>query len=352
MVGGVSRLTLSPSPLIAVNNTSGVPKCTIRAGDISNLEAGSPITLTFAAVSLNSSDTSNTNDYTYGAGTAFTVSTQGTYSGTISYTGGNQTLYTLPNPWSGYAYVGLFYQIASDEGFNNIVTFGVIVSSGVSSVSGTISNNTIGFQASFPTSGTYYSRFYWQRRLFSDTAAQTQFNSISSGTSTPSMAQSADATELTDRGFQVVNSALYYFRIKRDSGYYDTATPYVQIGGNLSSTGNIIAYYSDGRLKDIEGKIENPLEKIDKLNGVYYKQNKLAEEFGFINERRQVGLIAQEVNEVLPEVIDLAPFDMDVDDGTSKSGENYMTLNYDRIVPLLVECIKELKKEIEELKNK
>jgi len=122
-------------------------------------------------------------------------------------------------------------------------------------------------------------------------------------------------------------------------------------GTKLQVWGDVVANYSDGRLKNIEGKIENPLDKIEKLNGVYYTQNKLAEDFGFKNKKRQIGLIAQEVNEVLPEVIDLAPFDSLGQTNQSKSGENYMTLNYERIVPLLVECIKELKSEIEELKR-
>jgi len=122
-------------------------------------------------------------------------------------------------------------------------------------------------------------------------------------------------------------------------------------GTKLQVWGDVVANYSDGRLKNIEGKIENPLDKIEKLNGVYYTQNKLAEDFGFKNKKRQIGLIAQEVNEVLPEVIDLAPFDSIGQTNQSKSGENYMTLNYERIVPLLVECIKELKSEIEELKR-
>jgi hypothetical protein len=122
-------------------------------------------------------------------------------------------------------------------------------------------------------------------------------------------------------------------------------------GTKLQVWGDVVANYSDGRLKNIEGRIENPLDKIEKLNGVYYTQNKLAEDFGFKNKKRQIGLIAQEVNEVLPEVIDLAPFDSIGQTNQSKSGENYMTLNYERIVPLLVECIKELKSEIEELKR-
>ena len=54
------------------------------------------------------------------------------------------------------------------------------------------------------------------------------------------------------------------------------------------------------------------------------------------------GLFAQDVQEVLPEAVHPAPFD--VDGGESISGENYLTIQYEKVVPLLVEAIKELRK--------
>jgi hypothetical protein len=53
----------------------------------------------------------------------------------------------------------------------------------------------------------------------------------------------------------------------------------------------------------------------------------------------------------MPQIVKAAPFDIG-DNGISKSGENYKTLQYERVVPLLVEAIKELKREVEELKSK
>jgi hypothetical protein len=125
----------------------------------------------------------------------------------------------------------------------------------------------------------------------------------------------------------------------------------VQVLKDIQCYGNVIAYYSDKRLKNIEGKIENPLDKIQKLNGVYYTQGEVAESFGYEkNDTKQVGLIAQEVQEVLPEIVSIAPIDND-GKGGSISGKNYLTIDYSKVVPLLVECIKELKQEIEELKK-
>ena len=125
----------------------------------------------------------------------------------------------------------------------------------------------------------------------------------------------------------------------------------VQVLKDIQCYSNVIAYFSDKRLKNIEGKIENPLDKIQKLNGVYYTQGELAESLGYEkNEKKQVGLIAQEVQEVLPEIVSIAPVDDD-GKGGSKTGEDYLTIDYSKVVPLLVECIKELKAEIEELKK-
>jgi hypothetical protein len=115
--------------------------------------------------------------------------------------------------------------------------------------------------------------------------------------------------------------------------------------GGLSVFGNIISYYSDERLKTKTANISDPLKIIDKLNGFYYTPNKLAHSFGIKNNKQEIGLSAQEVQKVLPELVDIAPFDLDKDeDGnmTSKSGENYLTLAYDRLAPIFVEAIKEL----------
>ena len=123
------------------------------------------------------------------------------------------------------------------------------------------------------------------------------------------------------------------------------------VTGDIHATGDVAAYYSDKRLKDNIVTIDNPLDKLDKLNGYYYTQSKLAEEFGYNDYSRQVGVIAQEVEEVLPEAIGIAPFDND-GNGNSKSGENYLTVKYEKIIPLLIQAVKELQAEIKELKNK
>jgi len=120
--------------------------------------------------------------------------------------------------------------------------------------------------------------------------------------------------------------------------------------GDIRATGYITAGYSDERLKDEVSVIENALDKVEQLTGIVYTQNKLAEQFGYNDYKLQVGLRAGEVKSVQPEATSLAPFDTDID-GSSISGENYLTVHYERLVPLLVEAIKELRREVRSLKQ-
>jgi hypothetical protein len=96
--------------------------------------------------------------------------------------------------------------------------------------------------------------------------------------------------------------------------------------------------------------ITNALSKVKLITGITYKHNDLAKSFGYTDESRFAGVLAQEVEAVLPEVVVPAPFDV-ADDGTSKSGENYKTVKYEKIVPLLIEAIKELSDKVNLLQN-
>jgi hypothetical protein len=136
-----------------------------------------------------------------------------------------------------------------------------------------------------------------------------------------------------------------------------TATPIRQLHvvGEIIATDNIISYYSDERLKTKIGDISEPLKIINKLNGFYYIPNELAHLNGITHNTQEIGLSAQDVQSVLPEIVKLAPFDwtIDADDHKiSKSGENYLTISYERLAPVFVEAIKELKRENRILNDK
>jgi hypothetical protein len=127
----------------------------------------------------------------------------------------------------------------------------------------------------------------------------------------------------------------------------------LHIMGNIIATGRITSGYSDKRLKIFTSNISNSLDIISNLNGYYYHPNEEALKVGFENEK-QIGLSAQEVQSVLPEIVKIAPFDMTIDDNgniTSKSGKSYLTICYERLGPIFVEAIKELTGQIKELKK-
>jgi hypothetical protein len=124
--------------------------------------------------------------------------------------------------------------------------------------------------------------------------------------------------------------------------------------GEIRATNNITAYYSDARLKKNITPIRSALSKLLSLNGVTFNANEVAEKYGYINKNEQVGVIAQEVEKVLPQIVVPAPFDIAVDeDGNeySKSGENYKTVHYEKLIPLLIEAIKEQNEDIQNLKE-
>jgi len=93
------------------------------------------------------------------------------------------------------------------------------------------------------------------------------------------------------------------------------------------------------------------------LSGVTFDWSDKVDELGFspTNKINDAGVLAQDVKAVLPQAVAPAPFDLEMDFNTnttfSKSGENYLTVQYEKIVPLLIEAIKELQREIKNLKG-
>ena len=109
--------------------------------------------------------------------------------------------------------------------------------------------------------------------------------------------------------------------------------------GEILAIDNITAYYSDEKLKTKLGNIDNALAKILTLNGFYYEANEIAQALGY-KVKREVGISAQEVQAIMPEVVAPAPID-----------DKYLTVRYERLVPLLIEAIKELTNKINVLEN-
>jgi hypothetical protein len=110
-------------------------------------------------------------------------------------------------------------------------------------------------------------------------------------------------------------------------------------GDSIRASGDIVAFYSDERLKDRHGNIQNALDKVLSLNGFHYTPNDRAQELGY-KYKEEIGVSAQEVEAVLPQLIKDAPI-----------GHGYKTLDYGKLTPLLIEAIKEQQTQIEELKE-
>lgn len=120
-----------------------------------------------------------------------------------------------------------------------------------------------------------------------------------------------------------------------DSGFVSlvntTGLTFNTANNNLVSSGDVTAF-SDARLKTNVSVISDALNKVSAINGVTFYRSDLD------IKQRQTGLIAQELQKVLPEAVVETP------DGT-------LAVAYGNVVGLLVEAIKELKSEIEGLKN-
>lgn len=129
----------------------------------------------------------------------------------------------------------------------------------------------------------------------------------------------------------------------------------LHVGGTIYAVGDVVSSYSDSRLKDKTRDVTEALSIISGLNAFYYTANDTARKFTRTDDEEKVGLSAQDVQKVLPSVVSLSAFDTELDDNgnvTSKTGQNYLTVDYARIVPILIQAIKEQQKEIDLLKEK
>ena len=118
-----------------------------------------------------------------------------------------------------------------------------------------------------------------------------------------------------------------------------TSSPGValHVTGAIYATSDITAFYSsDERLKTDITKIDSPLDKLDSMSGYTFKWKKEPE---IPHNEREVGVIAQEVREVLPEVV------MEREDGT-------LGVRYEQLIPLLIEAIKELNEKVNKLSDR
>jgi len=126
----------------------------------------------------------------------------------------------------------------------------------------------------------------------------------------------------------------YVYYDRNDTTYFADLN---STGTSIRAAGNITAYYSDIRLKTVLGPIDEPLARIKSLQGFFFEANATAQALGYA-ARREVGIAAQDCLAALPEIVTEAPIDA-----------RYLTLDYARLTPLLIEGIKALLVRVEAL---
>jgi len=119
---------------------------------------------------------------------------------------------------------------------------------------------------------------------------------------------------------------------------------YSDASGNMVAAGNMSGY-SDPRLKDDVKKISDPFSLIENINGVTFNWNNHSKLVQCKWGKRDYGVLSSEVKTVMPEVITQSISD-------EETGEVYDTVDYTKLVPVLLEAIKQLKREVDILKLK
>ena len=122
--------------------------------------------------------------------------------------------------------------------------------------------------------------------------------------------------------------------VRFDSIGVNTAAP--GTSGVIRAASDIVAFYSsDERLKDNVVVIDNALEKVESLRGVEFDWNDKQE----IYEGHDIGVIAQDVEKVLPEIVE-------------NRDNGYKAVKYEKLTAVLIEAVKELSARVKELENK
>jgi hypothetical protein len=150
-------------------------------------------------------------------------------------------------------------------------------------------------------------------------------------------------TSASEARLRIFNTTEANGIIIKENGFIGmgTSNPTVrlQVAGDIIA--NSIAGSSDTRFKTNILPIESPLQKVLKLRGVTFDWKTKEFPSRMFSENRALGFIAQEVEQVIPEVVQ-----------TENSTEGFKSVQYDKVVALLVEAIKEQQKQIEQLQQK
>ena len=333
----------SVTPVITVDSYG-------RLTTVTNTPASIPATQVTGLASSATTDTTNASNITLGTLSASRLATSGVSAGTYTYpnivvdVAGRITAASSLIPVTSFntrtgavtlassdVTGALGYTPPSTSGSGASGTWGINISGNAASVTNGVYNN----------GGTYGINITGNAATVTNGITTTNYNSYS-----PTLTGSGASGTW---GINITGSAasLSGYTINQNLGTGNNVqfnslgvgTSSSGTSGEIIATNNITAYFSDDKLKTKLGLIESALDKVCTLSGFYYEPNQTAQDLGY-KVKREVGLSAQDVQRVLPEVVVPAPID-----------NQYLTIHYERVIPLLVEAIKELKSEINQLKK-
>jgi len=169
-------------------------------------------------------------------------------------------------------------------------------------------------------------------RFWNDTAYSIYMSSTGNGTWGGRVA--GETTSDYNMYFRMSNGTNRGFVFRNNT----TNVAGIDASGNGRFIGDVVAYSSsDARLKENLEVIPNALDKVSSLTGYTFDWND--KQTAYETGKRDVGIVAQDVEAVLPEVV------------VDREETGYKAVNYEKLVPLLIEAIKELKAEVETLKK-
>ena len=308
------------TPSLASGVTAAEIRSLIGAGTSSVDGAGTPaITSNGSTPSLNSGISAAEIRSIIGAGTSSTNTTY-TASGAVTLTGTNFT-HTDTSSYGGTSAVARRYITGI-----TVDTFGHITAV----TTGTETNQSFNDTNYYVNAMSFASGTLTLTRNDGGTVTQ----SLDGRYLTSHQSLSGYATEsyVTSRGY--ITGYTEADTLNTVTGRGATTANTIQVG-LLRSTGDVVAYYSsDERLKDNISLIPNALDKVSKLRGVEFDWNDKQD----VYQGHDVGVIAQDVQEVLPELV-------------QERADGYLAVKYEKMVGLLIESIKELKTEVDDLKQ-
>ena len=270
----------------------------------------------------------------------------GPFNGTVGATTANTGVFTTLTATSGYqgAVSGPFNgtvgaSTANTGAFTTITASSTLGVSGTANFAGTVTAATVN-ATSIGNAATSLTGTIQTASQTNITAVGTLSSLAVSGLVTLTGGGGSDQIRMQNGGDLVI----YNGDNSGTTRLYCDVNGVLNVSGEIRASSNITAYYSsDRRLKENIIPITDPLVKLNKINGVNFNWKdseieKRGGEDGYFVRKADVGVIAQEIQEVIPEAVATR------EDGT-------LAVNYEKIIPLLIESIKELQAKIEKLEK-